>query len=92
MTVAVIELGYVGLSLSLQSARSGVRVLGLDVDSEKTAKLNRGESYIASVQKGDAAYYAPHIPVIKPTRERRTVGTRNAMAAVTTQPGQVWKA
>src|SRR6266571_1765158 len=50
MNVAVIGLGYVGLPLALQFARSGVRVLGLDVDPEKTAQLNRGESYIASVQ------------------------------------------
>ncbi len=50
MTVAVIGLGYVGLPLALQFARSGVRVLGLDVDPEKTEQLNRGESYIASVQ------------------------------------------
>jgi UDP-N-acetyl-D-glucosamine dehydrogenase len=53
MTVAVIGLGYVGLPLALQFARSGVRVLGLDVDREKTAQLNRGESYIASV-RGEA--------------------------------------
>lgn len=44
--VAVIGLGYVGLPLSLQFARSGVCVLGLDVDERKVAAINAGESYI----------------------------------------------
>src|SRR2546421_9254996 len=51
MTLAVIGLGYVGLPLALQFARSGVPVLGIDVDPEKTEKLNRGESYIACVSR-----------------------------------------
>ncbi len=32
MKVAILGLGYVGLPLSLQFARSGVSVLGLDID------------------------------------------------------------
>ena len=47
--IAIIGLGYVGLPLSLQFARSGVQVLGLDVDSTKVARLNRGESYIEHI-------------------------------------------
>lgn len=47
MKICVIGLGYVGLPLALQFARSGATVLGLDVDPEKIASLNRGESYIA---------------------------------------------
>jgi UDP-N-acetyl-D-glucosamine dehydrogenase len=47
--VAVIGLGYVGLPLSLQFARSGVNVLGLDVDAEKVSILNQGRSYIQHV-------------------------------------------
>jgi UDP-N-acetyl-D-mannosaminuronate dehydrogenase len=35
MTIAIIGLGYVGLPLCLQFARSGVRVLGLDIDAKK---------------------------------------------------------
>ena len=35
MKIAVIGLGYVGLPLSLQFARSGVTVLGLDIDPAK---------------------------------------------------------
>jgi UDP-N-acetyl-D-glucosamine dehydrogenase len=44
--VAIIGLGYVGLPLALQFARSGWRALGLDIDSAKIEKLNRGQSYI----------------------------------------------
>ena len=47
--IAIIGLGYVGLPLALQFARSGSRVLGLDIDSAKTDALNAGRSYIAHV-------------------------------------------
>lgn len=46
MKTAIIGLGYVGLPLSIQFARSGVEVLGLDVDSAKIDALNAGRSYI----------------------------------------------
>lgn len=49
MTIAIIGLGYVGLPLCLQFARSGVRVLGLDVDAKKVAALNAGRSYIQHI-------------------------------------------
>jgi UDP-N-acetyl-D-glucosamine dehydrogenase len=47
--IAVVGLGYVGLPLSLQFARSGVSVIGLDVDPEKVDALNQGHSYIKHV-------------------------------------------
>ena len=37
MKIAIVGLGYVGLPLSLQFARSGVKVLGLDIDPAKVA-------------------------------------------------------
>jgi UDP-N-acetyl-D-glucosamine dehydrogenase len=46
MKIAIVGLGYVGLPLGLQFSRSGVSVLGLDIDSVKVDKLNKGESYI----------------------------------------------
>lgn len=42
-------MGYVGLPLSLQFARSGVVVLGLDVDEAKVRSLNAGQSYIQHI-------------------------------------------
>lgn len=49
MEIAVIGLGYVGLPLSLQFARSGVSVLGLDIDPTKVDALNQGRSYIKHI-------------------------------------------
>ncbi|RPJ33208.1 MAG: nucleotide sugar dehydrogenase [Verrucomicrobiaceae bacterium] len=47
--VAVIGMGYVGLPLSLQFAKSGVPVLGIDIDDSKVTRLNNGESYIRHI-------------------------------------------
>jgi len=44
--IAVVGLGYVGLPLSLQFARSGVSVLGLDLDPFKVDSINEGRSYL----------------------------------------------
>src|SRR5437016_4491907 len=50
MKIAVVGLGYVGLPLSLQFARSCVSVLGLDVDAKKVQLLNNGQSYIKHIE------------------------------------------
>src|SRR5215831_14630893 len=50
MNIAVIGLGYVGLPLSIQFARSCVNVLGIDVDAKKIELLNKGQSYIKHVE------------------------------------------
>ncbi|MEX2222018.1 MAG: nucleotide sugar dehydrogenase [Candidatus Rokuibacteriota bacterium] len=47
--VAVIGLGYVGLSLAVELARSGMAVRGIDLDLERVSLLNRGESYLVDV-------------------------------------------
>lgn len=49
MKVAIVGLGYVGLPLSLQFARSGVTVLGLDIDTHKVDLLNQGRSFIKHI-------------------------------------------
>src|SRR5437867_11422227 len=55
MKIAVIGLGYVGLPLSLQFARSCVSVLGLDADPKKVMLLNDGQSYIKHIQSAEIA-------------------------------------
>src|SRR5215469_15879305 len=50
MKIAIVGLGYVGLPLSLQFARSGVNVLGLDIDPGKIEFLSRGSSYIKHIE------------------------------------------
>ena len=49
MNIAIIGLGYVGLPLCLQFARSGVHVLGLDIDAKKVRALNAGRTYIQHI-------------------------------------------
>lgn len=49
MKIAIVGLGYVGLPLSLQFARSGATVLGLDIDDKKVEALNAGRSYIKHI-------------------------------------------
>ena len=55
MKIAVIGLGYVGLPLSFQFARSGVTVLGLDIDASKVEALNQGQSYIKHIPSASVA-------------------------------------
>jgi UDP-N-acetyl-D-glucosamine dehydrogenase len=50
--IAVIGLGYVGLPLSLQFARNGVTVLGIDIDPAKIDALTAGRTYIKHVLEG----------------------------------------
>src|SRR5215813_8817887 len=47
--VGVIGLGYVGLPLVTEFARSGFAATGFEVDAAKAAAINSGESYIGDV-------------------------------------------
>jgi UDP-N-acetyl-D-glucosamine dehydrogenase len=42
--IGVIGLGYVGLPLSITAAKAGFRVLGFDINGDRVAGLNRGET------------------------------------------------
>ncbi|MCB1091693.1 MAG: UDP-N-acetyl-D-glucosamine dehydrogenase, partial [Verrucomicrobiae bacterium] len=53
--IAVIGMGYVGLPLALNFARSGLRTLGVDIDPEKVSMLNAGGSYIEHIDAGRIA-------------------------------------
>ena len=48
-TIGIFGLGYVGLPLSLTFCRAGSKVVGFDIDPEKIAKLNSGQSYIQHI-------------------------------------------
>ncbi|MBN2170727.1 MAG: nucleotide sugar dehydrogenase [Candidatus Krumholzibacteriota bacterium] len=52
---AVIGLGYVGLPLAVELCKSGLRVLGVDLNEQKVAAIGRGESYIQDVPTGELA-------------------------------------
>ncbi|HKZ84051.1 MAG TPA: nucleotide sugar dehydrogenase [Anaerolineae bacterium] len=53
--VAVIGLGYVGLSLAVEFARAGFRTVGIEVDERKVEAVNAGQSYIGDVPAADVA-------------------------------------
>jgi UDP-N-acetyl-D-glucosamine dehydrogenase len=54
-TIAIVGLGYVGLPLALQFARSGVQVVGLDIDAAKVDAINAGRSYIQHIHAAPVA-------------------------------------
>src|SRR5579885_2107797 len=45
----VFGLGYVGLPLAVEFARTGFPVTGIDLDTRKVSEINSGRSYIADV-------------------------------------------
>jgi UDP-N-acetyl-D-glucosamine dehydrogenase len=53
--LAIVGMGYVGLPLGLQFAKSGCRVLGLDVDQAKVQEISAGRSYIRHIPAEDVA-------------------------------------
>jgi len=53
--LAIIGLGYVGLPLGLQFAKSGCRVLGLDIDPAKIKEIGAGRSYIRHIPAEDVS-------------------------------------
>ncbi len=48
-TIGVIGLGYVGLPLALAFSKSGTKVIGVDVSSERVSSLREGSSYLTDV-------------------------------------------
>lgn len=55
-TIGILGLGYVGQPLALRYANVGYKVLGLDIDAFKVARLNAGKSEIEHID--DAAVAA----------------------------------
>ena len=55
LTLGVIGLGYVGLPLAVEAARSGLRVLGFDVNEGVTRGINAGRTHIQDLTDADVA-------------------------------------
>jgi len=53
--IAIVGLGYVGLPLSLQFAKRGTAVVGLDVDSSKINALCQSTSFIRHIAASDVS-------------------------------------
>ncbi|MBC7221576.1 nucleotide sugar dehydrogenase [Candidatus Bipolaricaulota bacterium] len=48
--VGVVGLGYVGLPFAVEKAKVGFRVIGVEQNPVRAAKVNRGENYISDVR------------------------------------------
>ncbi len=75
VVIGVVGLGYVGLPLAISFAESGFQSVGFDVDAERTAALNRGESHIDDI--ADARVAA----VVAADRFEATAGAETLAAA-----------
>lgn len=51
--VGVIGLGYVGLPFAVEKAKVGFRVIGIEQNPVRAAKVNRGENYIRDVNDNE---------------------------------------
>ena len=51
----VVGLGYVGLPLLVEAAKSGFTAVGIDLDEAKIRAINAGENYIEDVDDADLA-------------------------------------
>lgn len=47
--VSVVGLGYVGLPLAVENAKSGYRTLGIDLQVDKVNRINEGCNYISDI-------------------------------------------
>jgi UDP-N-acetyl-D-glucosamine dehydrogenase len=64
--VGIVGLGYVGLPLAVEYAKTGYSVVGIDVQSSKVDAINEGTSYVQDVPTADIA------PLV---REKRLTAT-----------------
>jgi UDP-N-acetyl-D-glucosamine dehydrogenase len=75
--VAVIGLGYVGLPLALAFAENGFRVVGVDIDAERVARLNTGNSPVPDVPSEELAPLVAPITVVHGDRAERWAANGN---------------
>lgn len=47
--IAVVGLGYVGLPLAIEFVKSGIEVVGLEIDKDRLKHIERKESYITDI-------------------------------------------
>lgn len=59
-SVGIVGMGYVGLPLAAAFARSGLSVLGFDLDKKKVASINKGKSYIKHIPDSEIADLLRH--------------------------------
>lgn len=53
--IGIVGLGYVGLPLGIRYSEEGYKVIGFDIDPDKTDKINSGQSYIEHIPNSKIA-------------------------------------
>ena len=53
VVTSVIGLGYVGLPLAIEMAKSGLQVIAIDIDKVKIQKLKNGISYVVDIDQDE---------------------------------------
>ena len=76
--VGIVGLGYVGLPLALAAARAGFPVLGFDIDADRVARFNRGESFISHIPT-EALYAAARAGRFEATADFGRAGEPDAI-------------
>ena len=51
--ISVIGLGYVGLPIALEAAKSGYKVIGLDINKSRVQMIKNGISYMLDIESDD---------------------------------------
>ena len=76
--IGVIGLGYVGLPLAVEFAKSGFPVTGFDVDSCKSTQINSGVSYIPDVSSAELAEVV-RAGMLRATTDMSLLGSMDAI-------------
>ncbi|MFH9089308.1 nucleotide sugar dehydrogenase [Streptomyces sp. NPDC017673] len=82
--LVVIGLGYAGLPLAVEAARTGMRVAGLDQDPERVARLAAGRSYVDDISDADVA--AARAQGFHPTGDPEVLARAEAIAICVPTP------
>jgi UDP-N-acetyl-D-glucosamine dehydrogenase len=87
-TVAVIGLGYVGLPLAMEFAKSGFKVIGYDVSERVVDALMQGRSHIQDVPSAEVAAFVRDGLFVATTDDTRLAGVDAVSIAVPTPLGK----
>jgi UDP-N-acetyl-D-glucosamine dehydrogenase len=84
--VGVIGLGYVGLPLAVELARSGFRVIGFDIADHVVESVNRGRSHIQDVPEEVLRPLVQEQRLIEATVDMRRLGECDAISICVPTP------
>ncbi len=74
VTVGVVGLGYVGLPLALEFAKSGIRTIGIDVSEEKVRSLKAGKNYIQDLDDAEVRHVVKSTKMLSATTDFSVAG------------------